>query len=462
MSSTVSPNMNLIIPTVGQEPGPDFADDINASLTLVDQHDHSPGKGTPITPAGMNINDTLDLNENLIQDASGINFIAQSSTPDINTVYVNGVDAYFVDGLGNNIRLTQSGGVAGTPGSIANLVAPASATYVAGSKTFVWQSGTGIAANMDAAALLMRNITPNSTYALTLRPPTGLSQNYTVTLPTAPLATSFLQMDSSGTISGTIPTSHGLTDDNIAVGTQLPLVIQSKTSAYTVLETDGVVLADATSAGFTVTMYDAQDTQGKEVTIRKTDSTLNVVTISLVGAATTSTTLNTQGEEVRLITDGANWIILSRYVPAVWNNSWVSFGAGGSGITAINSQVVTAQRVGASLRIRARLNLNVAAATGYITLPSGIALDPTYYTSSQTIFGMWVANQANNLWGNTSRIGAVFGFTGNTDRLYFALTGTGDNLTEVSGGGTITWNAVIASGSSIAFDIVIPVSGWNG
>ena len=36
MSFTNSPNMNLPIPTVGGEPGPNYATDVNSSLTLVD------------------------------------------------------------------------------------------------------------------------------------------------------------------------------------------------------------------------------------------------------------------------------------------------------------------------------------------------------------------------------------------------------------------------------------------
>lgn len=202
MSSIQSPNMNLIIPTVGQEPGPLFATDINQSLTVIDQHDHTSGSGVPITPAALDINTDLSLSSNFITDAAGITLVAQIVTPAVNTIYENGVDLYFVDGLGNNIRITQSGGIAGSPGSISNLVSPASASYVSGSQTFVWQSDVSIAANMDAASLLMRNISPNSTFALTLQPPAALSSNYSLTLPSLPSETKFMAIDTSGVISG--------------------------------------------------------------------------------------------------------------------------------------------------------------------------------------------------------------------------------------------------------------------
>lgn len=193
--------MSLTIPGVGTEAGPDFALEINSALTLLDQHDHTPGKGVPISPAGMNINDTLAFNNNFLSQVAGVSLLAQSTTPGLSTVYQSGVDLYFVDGLGNNVRLTQSGGTAGTPGSITNLIAPASATYVSGTSTFVWQSDVNTAANMDAGSLLLRNLSPNSTFALTLSAPAGLANNYGITLPLLPSVQSFVTLDNSGQMS---------------------------------------------------------------------------------------------------------------------------------------------------------------------------------------------------------------------------------------------------------------------
>ncbi len=219
MSTTNSTNMNLPIPGVGTEPGPDFATDINAALTLIDSHDHSPGYGVQITPDGLNINEELTFNDNFAVDVAGVTFIAQGSTPGIHTIYESSNDLYFVDGVGNNVRITQNGAVAGTPGSIANLVSPASASYVALSSKFVWESNTNIAANMDFGAAIMRNLTPNSTYALTLQPPASLAADFTVTLPTLPLATNFLTITSTGTMAGSIPINQGITASNIANAT---------------------------------------------------------------------------------------------------------------------------------------------------------------------------------------------------------------------------------------------------
>lgn len=205
MGFTLSPNMFLRIPGVGTEQGPDYAIDINFDLlSVLDAHDHSPGRGVAITPAGLNINSTLSINNNFITDIAGLTLFAQSATPAVNTIYQLGLDLYFVDGVGNNVRITQSGGVAGTPGSITNLTPPASVNYVAGSQTFIFQSNTNIAANLDAGALYLRNLTPNSTYAVRLEPPAGLVADYTITLPITPASTKIVTIDPSGAMQSTL------------------------------------------------------------------------------------------------------------------------------------------------------------------------------------------------------------------------------------------------------------------
>ena len=198
--STISPNMSLIIPTAGDTNGPQYAFDVNASLTLIDQHDHTPGKGSQITPAGLNINTDLSFNSHFATDVAGVEFVAQITLPSVNTIYQSGVDLYFADGVGNQIRITEAGGIAGTPGSIANLVAPASASYVALSSSFLWKSNTTIPANMDNGSVTIREVVANGN-GVTLSAPTGLSANYSLTFPTAlPATRNILTVDNAGAL----------------------------------------------------------------------------------------------------------------------------------------------------------------------------------------------------------------------------------------------------------------------
>jgi len=200
--------MNLIEPIVGQELGPQYAFDINNSLTLIDQHNHTPGYGVQIPTAGLNINANLNFNDNFITNLAGMVLTAQISVPATNnTLYEFGDDLYYIDGIGNNIRLTQSGSVAGPYGNISGLVAPASATYVPVQQTFIFESNSNIAANLDAGSILLRNLSPNSTYALTLNPPAALAANYSITLPPLPSSQAVATISTSGVITDAIPDS---------------------------------------------------------------------------------------------------------------------------------------------------------------------------------------------------------------------------------------------------------------
>lgn len=202
-NTTNSINMSLPVPVVGVDPGPDFATDVNTCLTLVDAHDHSAGYGVPVTPDGMNISVDLPFNSNnatLLRTTRWVAQVAPISLPtDLRCAYVVNNDLYFNDGLGNQIPITANGSIAGVSGSIAGLVAPASATYVAVDKTFVWQSNANTPANMDAASYIFRNLAANS-FGLTLDPPASMGTDYTLTLPTLPGSTKIMTIDSAGTM----------------------------------------------------------------------------------------------------------------------------------------------------------------------------------------------------------------------------------------------------------------------
>lgn len=198
-----SANMTLPIPVVSVDPGPDWANNINASLTLIDSHDHSPGKGVLIGVNGLSINADLAINDNNLITIRSSRYTAQPSpltnAADVGCVYVAGVDLYYNDVSGNRVRITSGGAIAGTPGSISGLVSPASASYVVGSAAFVWQSDVNTPANMDAASYIFRNLTANS-HGLTLNPPSAMGSNYVLTLPPLPGSQKIMTLDVSGNI----------------------------------------------------------------------------------------------------------------------------------------------------------------------------------------------------------------------------------------------------------------------
>lgn len=197
-----TPNMNLAIPVVGVDLGPDWAFNVNNNFSFIDQHNHSAGSGVPINPGGLNINSDLTFNGNNAIGLRSLRLNSQASpisavSPDLGILYQSGVDLYYNDGSGNQVRITQSGGVAGSPGSISNLTSPASASYVSANSTFVWQSAASTPANMDFASAILRNLVANS-FGLTLNPPSAMTADFSITLPTLPSVLSYLTIDASG------------------------------------------------------------------------------------------------------------------------------------------------------------------------------------------------------------------------------------------------------------------------
>lgn len=207
MATNPSPNMNLPIATVSVEPGPQWAQDINNSLTIIDGHNHAPGYGVPINPSGLNINSDLPIGNNNLTSIKSVRLQPQSAPlsgpADLGALYESGVDLFYNDGSGNQIRITQGGGLAGTPGSIANLTSPASATYVSSTQTFVWESDANTPANLDAGFVILRNNIANS-FGLTLLPPNAMGSNFSIVLPTLPAQTNIMTLDASGNIGATL------------------------------------------------------------------------------------------------------------------------------------------------------------------------------------------------------------------------------------------------------------------
>lgn len=202
-NTTISPNMNLIVPVVGTDPGPDWANNVNASLGIIDQHNHSPGSGVPITPAGLNINSDLTFQNNNLISARAVIFSPQVSplslASDIGCIYESGVDLWYNDAAGNQIQITANGSVTGASGTITGLPSgTASASFAGG--TFTFESATATPATMAVGPLIIGTSTASSK-TVTLTPASGQASDYTLTLPAAaPVANQILQSDVSGNL----------------------------------------------------------------------------------------------------------------------------------------------------------------------------------------------------------------------------------------------------------------------
>jgi len=213
-----TPNMGLVLPTVGVTAGPTYATENNDAFTTIDSHDHTSGKGVPVPSAGLNINADLSFNDYNATALRSVRFTSQDSTiggaTDLGCLYESGVDLYYNDGNGNQIQVTAGGKVNATSSGITSGTATASFS----GSVLVVNSNTNTPANIKAGSLLIGNNVTSSNYA-TLSAPNPLAANYQLFLPTIPASTSFVTLDSSGNLSGSVSTTAGITGGNIAAST---------------------------------------------------------------------------------------------------------------------------------------------------------------------------------------------------------------------------------------------------
>lgn len=196
--------MNLPVPVVGIDPGPDYALNVDACLALIDSHNHSLGQGVQIMPSGLNINSDLTFLANNAILLRSVRFSPQGSAisgaADLGCLYEAGVDLYYNDGNGNQVRITQGGSVSGATGTITGLPSGTASASFSGS-TFTWQSATNTSATMDGGPVIIRQNTA-SAKGITLQSPNSLGANYTLTLPTGlASSTQYVTSDNAGNLS---------------------------------------------------------------------------------------------------------------------------------------------------------------------------------------------------------------------------------------------------------------------
>lgn len=250
--TTITPNMNLPVPVPSTAPGPAWATNIVADMYAVDGHDHTSGKGVPITPNGLNINADLPLNENNLTEARTVRFSPQGAAladpADVGCLYEVADDLYYNDGAGNQVRITQGGAVTGATGTITGLPSgTASASYAGG--TFTFESATSTPATM-AVGPIKTGAAITSPFTVTVSASASMTANYALTYPVdAPTANQILVSDGSGNLSWT----RGVLPLGSVIATFPNLTGAYSTSATTAADVNGFVkcngqvISDATS-----------------------------------------------------------------------------------------------------------------------------------------------------------------------------------------------------------------------
>lgn len=209
---TTTANMSLQKPTLGGDSGT-WDDQLNASLDLVDLHDHSSGKGVRIPAGGLNITGDLTFNGTAaLLAAKAVGFTAQASYTTARSLFVRSSDNELMwrSHAGADIQITS--------GATLNLslVGGITGDYAAASASFYYDDANETYRALNAAPLpndwariaagdvdLYENGSGITT-RVRLSSPAGLAGSYALTFPAAlPGSTSLLTVSSAGAIAAT-------------------------------------------------------------------------------------------------------------------------------------------------------------------------------------------------------------------------------------------------------------------
>lgn len=115
---SVTTNMNITLPTPGSDDGT-WGDAVNAGLEVIDEHDHSPGKGVPVPSTGFEVVSDIDMGSSALLNANEVTLTDQSAalTGNSHKRSVNAVngDLYYTNSSGVAVQLTSGNSLAAAP-----------------------------------------------------------------------------------------------------------------------------------------------------------------------------------------------------------------------------------------------------------------------------------------------------------------------------------------------------------
>lgn len=214
---TTLPQMSIVIPTRGAAGSGHWADVLDANLALIDSHDHAPGKGTRVTPAGINIDRDLTFNSSWAATALNRVTFASVAPPAVNkscfvgdgTGGTTANELYWTNALGTNVKITAGNAlnVAGFAGAIGGDYTSVSAqlNYNDSGKKYTFAQGAADSlgwARLYCGGLRLAEFGTTETLYVEQVAPAALASSYAMTWPTAlPASAQAVQIDNAGLFS---------------------------------------------------------------------------------------------------------------------------------------------------------------------------------------------------------------------------------------------------------------------
>lgn len=249
------------------------------------------------------------------------------------------------------------------------------------------------------------------------------------------------------------------------------LAVTSKTANYTVTTSDAIILCDSSGGAFTLTLPAASGNTGKVFQIKKTDSSFLAVTIDGDGSETidgaTTTTVNTEGETLRIVCDGSNWQILERRIPGEWK-AYTPTLTTNTGTMTNFTVVAKSRRVGDCLELTGSITFSGAAGTWSqprIPLPSGLSVDTAKLSTTSLGSSKGTASfldvGTRVYQGRTEYNPSISSVIMRSSQVNTSTAANLDPVFDEDVSNTVPFSW--ASGDVINFDISgIPITGWTG
>lgn len=255
---------------------------------------------------------------------------------------------------------------------------------------------------------------------------------------------------------GSTPADGSITKAKLAVGAR-DLTISSKTSSYTLASSDELITCNATSGAFTLTLPTAVGISGRVYYIKKTDTTLNAITVDGSGAETIdgalTRVLSTQYESLKIVSNGSNWTVLERSIPSDWE-SCGHVAADFTGFGTPTNIETQCKRDGSDLLIKGKFSPGTTTA-----VEARLALK--FRGASLTSAGTSIIPSIQ-LAGDVARNASSASYFGNKALIepsvgYMAFS-VGSSATDYT---TKMLGTAVSLGQTIMINTRIPIAGWE-